>query len=240
MYSVFKRIVDFIVAIIAILIISPLLAIVMIIQKFSGEGEIFYEQKRVGYHNKPFGILKFATMLKNSPNIGNKTVTLRDDPRITPLGKYLRITKLNEIPQILNVLKGDMSFVGPRPLLDTSVAKYEQSVQDIIYKNRPGITGLGSVVFRDEEKLVSELSQRGADPMKYYRKHIYPYKGKLETYYYHNISFITDLKILVATAWQIIFKQSSLVYTFFPNIPEKPAELTIEEVKKMSIVELIS
>lgn len=235
MYLLFKRWADFLVSLAVLIVISPILLIVMLILKCSGEGEVFYNQKRIGYHDKPFGIMKFATMLKNSPNIGHKTVTLRDDPRITTIGKYLRITKLNEIPQILNVLKGDMSFVGPRPLLDTSVAKYAQSVQDILYKNRPGITGLGSIVFRDEEKLVSEISLRGADPMQYYRQHIYPYKGQLETYYYQNMSFLTDLKILIATAWQIIFKQSMVVYTFFPDLPHLPVELTVKGIQEMDI-----
>jgi len=233
MYTYFKRLMDISVSLIILIILFPFFLIIGILLKFSGEGEIFYSQKRVGYNNMPFNILKFATMLKDSPNMGSKTLTVRDDPRITKIGKYLRLTKVNELPQIINVLKGDMSFVGPRPLLNTSVLKYSKEVQDIIYKNKPGITGLGSVVFRDEEKLVSEVLKHGGVPMDYYQKHIYPYKGALENYYYHNISFLTDFKILFATAWQLVFKQSNLIYKFFPKLPSKPESLTLIGISKL-------
>src|SRR5690554_3701357 len=233
MYKYFKRLMDLSVSLIILIILFPFFLIIGILLKFSGEGEIFYSQKRVGYNNMPFNILKFATMLKDSPNMGNKTLTVRDDPRITKIGKYLRLTKVNELPQIINVLKGDMSFVGPRPLLNTSVLKYSKEVQDIIYKNKPGITGLGSVVFRDEEKLVSEVLKLGGNPMEYYGLYIYPYKGQLEKYYYSNISLTTDFKILIATAWILLFKKSNLIYKFFSDLPPKPESLTIYGISKL-------
>lgn len=180
MYIITKRFFDVAFSLIGLILISPFFLIIILVLKFTGEGEVFYRQERVGYKNKLFGILKFATMLKNSPNIGNKTITMRNDPRVTSMGRFLRKSKINELPQIWNVLIGEMSFVGPRPLLVTSVAKYSKDVQVVIYQNRPGVTGIGSLVFRDEEKLVSHVTLLGGDPMQYYRDQIYPYKGALE------------------------------------------------------------
>src|SRR5690554_3507155 len=205
----------------------------MVILKLTGEGEIFYLQERMGLNNKPFYIYKFATMLKDSPNMGNKTLTVRNDPRITKVGRILRITKINELPQILNVIKGDMTLVGPRPLLISSFKKYTPEVQSVIYKNKPGITGIGSLIFRDEERLVSAYRERGKDPMDYYKTYIYPYKGKLETWYYHNCSLAVDFKILFLTFWSILKPDSELVYKSLKNLPPKPESLTVEGVGRL-------
>lgn len=231
-----KRLIDFILALSGIILIFSVLILVIILLQFSGEGEVFYRQERLGYRKRLFGMLKFATMLKNSPNMGSKTITVRDDPRITHLGKYLRITKINELPQIFNVLVGDMSLVGPRPLLATSFAKYADDVQQIIYQNRPGITGIGSLVFRDEEKLVSAYNALGLDPMDYYKKYIYPYKGELEKWYYHHVSFLTDIKILFLTFWSLVSTNSQLVYKIFPSLPPKPKELSVEWINQQKKV----
>ena len=232
MYNYFKRFFDSLFSVIGASLLLPVLLPILLLLKLTAEGEIFYLQDRVGYKNKPFGIIKFATMLKNSPNMGGKTVTVRNDPRITPIGKWLRISKINELPQLINVLKGDMSLVGPRPLLPSSVQKYDPAVQAIIYQNRPGITGIGSLVFRDEEKLVTECKKLGKDPMEYYKEHIYPYKGSLETWYYYHISFFTDLKILMLTFISLIYKDSDLVYKVFKNLPPKPESLSTEWIRK--------
>ena len=199
----------------------------MILLRITGEGEIFYLQERMGYQNKPFKIIKFATMLKDSLNLGSKTITVKNDPRITPLGKYLRITKINELPQIINVIKGDMALVGPRPLLIPSFHKYSEEVQKTIYQNRPGITGIGSLVFRDEEKLITAVKNTGKDPLKYYKNHIYPYKGELEQWYYDHVSLKTDMIILILTFWVVLTKNSNLVYKCFSDLPPKPRELSI-------------
>ena len=163
-----------------------------------------------------FDIWKFATMLKNSPNIGTGEITLRNDPRVTPVGRFLRKTKINELPQIINVLIGDMSIVGARPLMKKSFDLYTKEVQDVIYNTRPGITGIGSVIFRDEEKLVSESNDIQAT----YRQ-IFQYKGKLELWYQQHISFYTDFMIIFLTAWHIIFSESQLVYKVFPGLPKR-------------------
>lgn len=232
-YPIIKRTFDFIISFIGLLCIAPIFLIIMLILKFTGEGEIFYLQERMGLNNKPFYIYKFATMLKDSANIGNKTLTVRDDPRITKVGKLLRITKINELPQIINVIKGDMALVGPRPLLTRSFANYTPEVQSVIYKNRPGITGLGSLVFRDEERLVTVYKELGKDPVQYYRTYIYPYKGALELWYYHNCSIIVDLKILFLTFWSLINSDSQSVFKTFKNLPFKPESLTVAGIRNL-------
>lgn len=226
-----KRTFDFLLSLFGLLLISPFFLIIMLILKFTGEGEIFYFQERMGQNKKPFYIYKFATMLKDSPNMGNKTLTVRNDPRITKFGQFLRITKINELPQILNVIVGDMSLVGPRPLLIKSFEKYAPQVQDVIYKNRPGITGLGSLVFRDEELLVTKYKELGKDPVEYYRNYIYPHKGALELWYYYNCSAIVDLKILFLTFWSLVNPKSHLVYKTLQNLPAKPDSLTVAGIK---------
>lgn len=214
MYQFIKRILDILIAGFAFVILSPILIPVMIILKFTGEHEIFYFQKRVGYKNKPFDIWKFATMLKNSPSIGTGEITLRNDPRVMPFGSFLRKTKINELPQIFNVLKGDMSIVGPRPLMEVSFTQYDENIRKNIYNSKPGITGIGSLIFRDEEKIISEA----ADPKLMYSK-IFPFKGELEMWYQKNASVLTDVKIIFLTAWSIIFPENKLAGKFFKDLP---------------------
>lgn len=233
MYNFIKRTADLLLSFIGILIISPLFLILILILKFTGEREIFYLQERMGLNNKPFKIYKFATMLKDSPNLGNKTLTVRNDPRITRVGQFLRMTKINELPQILNVIIGDMALVGPRPLLQKSFEKYTPEVQNIIYKNRPGITGLGSLVFRDEELLVTKYKELGKDPVAYYRTYIFPHKGALEQWYYYNCSALVDFKILFLTFWSLVSPKSQLVYSILKNLPVKPESLTVAGIQKL-------
>lgn len=217
MYKVLKRILDLLIASIALVLLSPVLIIVMIVLKLTGEHEIFYFQKRIGYQKRPFNIWKFATMLKNSPNIGTGEITLRNDPRVTAFGKFLRISKINELPQIFNVLKGDMSIVGPRPLMEVSFKLYSAEVQQLIYQSKPGMTGIGSLLFRDEEKLLSDAP----DPKAMYQS-IYPYKGALEIWYRKHASMYTDLMIIFLTGWSILFPNSNLVSKVFTDLPVKP------------------
>ena len=117
MYNFFKRLLDVIVSLITLIILLPVFLPIIIILRFSAEGEVFYFQERIGFKNSKFKIWKFATMLKNSMNIGSGSITLRNDPRVTKIGSFLRKTKINELPQIINILKGDISLVGPRPLV---------------------------------------------------------------------------------------------------------------------------
>ena len=161
-------------------------------------------------------------MLKNSENLKGGLHTTRNDPRVLPFGAFLRKTKINELPQLINILKGDMSIIGPRPLVDKTFTPYPQHVQDNIYNVKPGLTGIGSIIFRDEERLLSETSM---DPKEFYARHISPYKGELELWYQKNLSFWTDAKLFFCTAWVVLFPESELPYKIFKGLPEKPEEL---------------
>ena len=216
MYIVLKRIIDLFVASLALVLLFPILFPVIIILLLTGEHEVFYLQKRIGYKNKPFYIWKFATMIKNSPNIGTGEITLRNDPRVTKFGKFLRMSKLNELPQIINVFKGDMSIVGPRPLMEISFKLYPTEVQSVIYESKPGITGIGSLLFRDEEKILSDST----NPRATYAA-IYPYKAALEMWYRQQASTYTDLMIIFLTAWSIIFPKNNLVEKVFRGLPQR-------------------
>ena len=216
----FKRFIDFILSFVALCILSPLLIPISIGLLLTGEHHIFYFQKRIGYKNKPFFIWKFATMLKNSPNIGTGIHTTRNDPRILPMGNFLRKTKINELPQIINILKGDMSVVGPRPLVDKTFDPYPDHVKKVIYNVKPGLTGIGSIVFRDEERLLSETN---LPPAEFYKSHISPYKGELELWYQRNLSLYTDIMLIFLTAWVIIAPESNLAFKLFKKAAKRPS-----------------
>ena len=213
---------DIIASLIAILVLSPLLVPIAIGLKLTGEGYIFYLQERVGFKNKLFNIYKFATMLKDSPNMAGGLITTKKDPRLTPMGGFLRASKINELPQLINILKGDMSIVGPRPVMQKSFETYPREVQEVIYNVRPGLTGIGSIIFRDEETLITEVKDNGGDTWNFYKNQIYPFKGKLEQWYQTNQSFLTDVKIILVTAWTIFRPKSDLVYIWFPSLPKRP------------------
>ncbi len=233
MYKYVKSFFDISLALLVLLSLSILFIPLMLILRITGEGEVFYLQERIGLNNEPFNIIKFATMLKNSMNMGLGATTVRNDSRITPVGKYLRKSKINELPQVLNIVKGDMSIVGPRPLPYKSFAKYSGEVKEILYKKKPGITGIASLIFRDEEILASTVNDLGGVPIEYYKSYIYPYKGQLELWYHDHISFRTDFFIIFLTAWQILFPESNLVYNIFKGLPSKPKELTLEGIHQL-------
>jgi len=195
-YAFAKRVLDIVAASTVLLALLPFFIPIMIALRLTAEGEIFYLQDRVGYKNRPFKIWKFATMLKASPNMLTGSLTVRNDPRVTPVGKYLRITKINELPQLINVLIGNMSLVGPRPQMKVDFDVYPEHVRERIYDIKPGVTGIGSIIFRDEEKMMSDSDM----PVKeFYAKHIAPYKGELELWYQEHMSFLTDLILIFLT-----------------------------------------
>ena len=197
----------------------------MIVLKFTGEGEIFYLQKRLGYLNKEFKIIKFATMVKNSSSIGTGSITLKDDPRVLPFGKFLRKSKINELPQIFNVIIGNMSIVGPRPQIKVIFEKFPIEKRNEIYKSKPGITGIGSIIFRDEEKWISNYE---GDKHEFYKEKIAPYKTDVELWYYKNQSLFVDAKLVILTAWVIVFPESNLIDNMFKSLPQKPFHLTMK------------
>src|SRR4029077_12152916 len=129
MYPFIKRFFDIIFSLLALIILSPIIIPIIILLLVTGEHEVFFRQDRVGYKKKIFRIWKFATMLKNSPNMGHGDVTVRKDPRITAVGRFLRQSKFNELPQVFNILSGDMSFVGPRPLMKVGFDRYSDEMK---------------------------------------------------------------------------------------------------------------
>ena len=219
MYSFLKRLLDIIVSFITLIILLPLFIPIIVALKLTAEGEVFYFQERIGLNNSRFQIWKFATMLKNSMNIGTGSITLQNDFRVTPIGKFLRKTKINELPQIINILKGDISLVGPRPLVTKTFSAYSDEIQSRIYKVKPGLTGIGSIIFRDEESIIS--SAKDEDPHEFYKRVIAPYKGELEMWYQENRSFFLDLQLIFMTAWVILFPKSYLYKKWFKNLPER-------------------
>lgn len=221
MYPFFKRLLDIVLSGVAIIVLSPLLIPIMVALKCTGEHYVFYGQTRIGKNNNYFKIWKFATMLLNSPNMAGGLHTTRGDPRILPLGGFLRKTKINELPQLFNIFLGDMSIVGPRPLVDKTFAPYPEEVKKRIYSVRPGLTGIGSVVFRDEESIISESK---LPPEECYAKVIAPYKGALELWYLEHFGFWTDVKLIFLTAWVIFVPESKLIEKLFKDLPKPVIE----------------
>ena len=217
MYLKIKRLFDVIFSIVGLLILLPFFIIIIILLSFTGEKEVFYLQERIGFKNSNFKIWKFATMLKNSMNMGTGNITLENDFRVTRLGKILRKTKINELPQLFNIFIGEISIVGPRPLVTRDFEAYPLDIQKTIYNVKPGLTGLGSIVFRDEEDIIS--SSNYENPHDFYKENIASKKGKLEMWYQKNCSFYVDLKIIFITAWVVIFPKSN-IYMKWLNIPK--------------------
>ncbi|MFO7936193.1 MAG: sugar transferase [Kiritimatiellia bacterium] len=217
MYKIIKRLMDIVLSGLALLVLSPLLIPVCIGLLLTGEHYVFYFQERIGLKNIKFKIWKFATMLKDSPDMKGGLHTTRRDPRVLPMGHFLRKTKINEIPQLINIFKGDMSIVGPRPLVDKTFEPYPDHVKENIYNVKPGLTGIGSIVFRDEERLLSETDMEMSE---FYDKYIAPAKGELELWYQKHLSLRTDIMLIFLTAWVIVFPESRLLYRVFKDLPE--------------------
>lgn len=217
-----KRLIDILLSFIALVVFLPFGLPIALVLRLTGEGEVFYLQQRVGRNGKLFPVYKFATMLKESPNLGSGDITVTNDPRVLPVGRFLRKTKLNEVPQILNILFGTMSIVGPRPLTPKNFSYYTDEDQEVIGKMRPGLTGIGSIVFRDEESIIG-ASDKPFDQR--YREDIAPYKAKLERWYYHHQGILTDLMVILVTAW-VVFRPESTVYRkIWKDLPPAPEGL---------------
>ena len=216
-----QRLFDILLSALGLLLLSPLLVPIAVGLRFSGEGEIFFLQNRVGKDGRLFKLYKFATMLKDSPNLGTGTVTLKNDPRILPLGNFLRKTKINELPQLLNILKGDMSVVGPRPQTQRCFDAFSPAAQQAIMQVRPGLSGIGSIVFRNEE----ELMHGHVDAAKFYDDVIAPYKGQLEEWYVAHQDLRTYLLSIAITGWVVVVPKSSAVWRVFRTLPAPPVSL---------------
>lgn len=207
-----KRAFDIIISAVALIVLSPFLLLIMLLLRFTGEGEVFFTQERIGYKNKPFNITKFATMLKSAADMKRGDFTVQDDPRVLPLGKFLRKFKVNELLQLWDVLRGKMSLVGPRPQLTGVHRLYPDEYAAVLDRVRPGITGIGSIIFRDEERIVTNAEDKN---FCFYNQ-IIPYKFELEYWYSNQTSFWIDLKILAFTIWHIVYPRSKLVWKILP------------------------
>jgi lipopolysaccharide/colanic/teichoic acid biosynthesis glycosyltransferase len=216
-----QRFFDLVFSFLALLALSPLLIPVMLILRFTGEGEVFFTQQRVGKGGETFGLLKFATMLKNSPNLGTGTVTVKNDPRVLPFGRFLRKTKINELPQLLNIVKGDMSIIGPRPQTQRCFDAFPLDAQDVIKTIRPGLSGIGSIVFRGEEDLYDD----DQDPAHFYDHVIMPCKGALEAWYVEHRSVGHYFLLIGLTVLVVLSPNSQVVWRALPTLPSVPASL---------------
>jgi lipopolysaccharide/colanic/teichoic acid biosynthesis glycosyltransferase len=216
------RLFDVLFSTLAIIFFTPFMIPIMIGLKLTGEHFIFYLQPRIGIGGKEFKIIKFATMLKDSPNLSGGFITQRDDPRILPMGKFLRKTKINELPQLVNIVLGQMSFVGPRPVVARHLELYSPEAQAVILSQRPGLTGIASLVFRDEEGVLDRMP---GDRKFNHDTIIAPYKGMLEQWYVNQRTPGVYFLLIFLTAWSVIKPASTAYAQVFKHLPEAPAEL---------------
>jgi lipopolysaccharide/colanic/teichoic acid biosynthesis glycosyltransferase len=192
-----KRLFDLIMSLTALVLLSPLMLVTALLIKLSMPGPVLFKQKRIGRYALPFTIYKYRTMRMN---ISNVSVTLSTDSRITPLGQLLRKSKLDELPQLFNILKGEMSVVGPRP----DVPGYYDTLKgddQVIWQLRPGLTGLDSMCYPDEQSILDNES----DPEKFYDQLLWPDKVRLNRWYAENRSLWMDVKIIVNTFGVLVF-----------------------------------
>jgi lipopolysaccharide/colanic/teichoic acid biosynthesis glycosyltransferase len=195
---VFIRVFDVIASLSGICVLSPLLLLGGLAVKISSKGPVFYSQERVGRHQKPFFIHKFRTMVEGADKMGT-LVTVSDDERVTKIGKILRRTKLDELPQLFNVLVGEMALVGPRPEVKKFVDYYDENALQLL-RLRPGVTDLASIEYRSE----SELLDAADDPEKVYIEEIMPEKHALNYAYIREIGFWNNIKVLFLTLRKLI------------------------------------
>lgn len=215
------RCLDFVFSLTALLAFSPLLVLVAIALRFTGEGEVFYRQVRIGRGGREFNLLKFATMMKNSATIGSGELTLPNDPRVLPLGRFLRKTKLNELPQLWNILIGDLSVIGPRPQTRRYYDCYHEADRAWIDKIRPGLSGVGSILFRDEESLLAKVQ----DPVAFDDQVITPYKGQVEHWFAVNQSVALYFELIFTTVLVVLMPSSGLHQRLLHRVPPPPQAL---------------
>jgi lipopolysaccharide/colanic/teichoic acid biosynthesis glycosyltransferase len=196
--SMLKRGFDILCSLVGIVILFPLFILIGILIKIDSKGPIIFKQIRIGKNFKPFTLYKFRTMIIDSAK-NSLLLTVDNDPRITKIGRFLRKTKLDELPQLFNVLKGDMSIVGPRPEVQRYVSMFEKDYREIL-TIKPGITDYASIEFRNEENIL----RRYNDVEEGYIKEILPAKIALYKRYLKEKSFLTDLKIIFLTLYRVI------------------------------------
>lgn len=195
---VIKRIFDIVASLCGLIILSPILIIVAICIKLDSKGPVFFKQKRVGKNKNIFEIYKFRTMVTDAEKLG-KQITVGNDSRITRVGKFIRKCKLDEFPQLINVVKGEMSLVGPRPEVPRYVELYDEYEEQILLV-QPGITDYASIEFRNENEILGNSS----NPEETYIEEIMPTKIELNMKYIRNISLVEDIKLILNTILAIL------------------------------------
>lgn len=213
---------DLFLSLAALAALAPLMLLIAISLRFSGEGEVIFRQVRIGKGGREFHLLKFATMLRNSPSSGSGELTLPDDPRVLPLGRILRKTKVNELPQLLNVVMGDLSLIGPRPQTPKYYNCYDPDDRAWIDTIRPGLSGVGSILFRDEETLLSQV----ADPEAFDYQVLMPYKGRVEHWFVVNRSVALYFELILTTVLVVCLPSSKLHQRLLSRLPLPPAALS--------------
>lgn len=217
------RFFDVLFSFLAIAVLLPFMIPIMIGLKLTGEHDIFYRQERIGKGGRPFGLLKFATMLKDSPNMPGGLYTAKDDPRLLPMGKFLRKTKINELPQLWNIFIGDMSIIGYRPTVKKQYDCYPEVFRKKLSKSRPGLSGIGSIVFRNEEEILQNFSTP-EEKDEFHNKVISPYKAELEVWYITHKSIGMYFRMIFMTV-EAVLKPGFEGWKKLPGIPKVPTEL---------------
>ena len=196
-----KRFFDITLSLLLLLIIAPLMIIISIYIYIDSPGSIFYKQVRIGKRNRPFNIFKFRTMINRKSSNWPK-ITSKNDPRVTSTGKILRRYKLDELPQLINVLRGDMSFVGPRPEVPKFVNYWSKEEKNLILSIRPGITDPASILFSNESEEIENSNSE-----EFYINNIMPKKIRIYILYIKDNSLLKDLKIIIQTILRLCIKQ---------------------------------
>lgn len=196
-----KRLFDIVASLVGLILFAPIMLIIAAIVKVTSPGPILFSQKRLTKGMREFSIYKFRSMVSNELREKNTVQIKGSSSEITPIGKFMRKTKLDELPQFWNILKGDMSFIGPRPELPRRL-KYYDNRQKEIFSVRSGISSPASIVFSDEEYLMNQVQ----DPEKFYIEQIMPYKIELNLYYIEHQSFVYDIWLIIATLLKIVNK----------------------------------
>jgi lipopolysaccharide/colanic/teichoic acid biosynthesis glycosyltransferase len=230
-----KRAFDLILSTFGLVLLAPPLVVLALLVKLGTRGPVFYRGVRVGRREKPFRIFKFRTMVEDAEKLGGDS-TPEDDPRVTATGRFLRKYKLDELPQLLNVFKGEMSLVGPRPQVPWAVALYTQDELCVLHV-RPGITDYASLRFRDE----GEILRGSQDPDKDYYEKIHPEKMRLSLEYVRDHSLWVDFRILAMTLAAVIFRPQRGILAHKADdgparetIASQPAPLTLDEQRKVT------
>ena len=218
-----QRFFDILFSSLAIIALSPILIVAAIALKIT-QNDILYRQKRVGLGGRYFDIYKFTTMVKNSEKMGAGTLTLKDDARVLPVGKFLRKSKINELAQLFNILKGDMSVIGPRPQDSIGFNAFNKQEQERIIKIRPGLSGIGSIFFRDEDEIMERAATN--DKKRFYIEVISPYKGVIEAWYVEKQTIFLYFLLIFLTLYVVICSKCKIDFQKkFQAFPTPPDDL---------------